>query len=215
MHVSELDGVYMDLMAIGYVRTLDQLDRGLLAGVKIELTQDGLAALQRQRNEHRTVCGKHHDLGSRLANWLREHQRRMTWENITFSRDYQSRAQCDELDGWTEIRPDVYSCVLTPTARLAKTETFEIKVSTADFNAELAKPQKLQAARDIAEAAWFCVPQGLVDASQLPQGFGLLAETAPGEFKVLKRPKRKRGFVPSPDVLMTLVRRRASLPEDA
>ena len=47
----------------------------------------------------------------------------------------------------------------------------------------------------------------------LPLGFGLVWEMAPGTFEVVKRAKKKKGFVPSADTLMSLVTRRAVLPE--
>lgn len=47
----------------------------------------------------------------------------------------------------------------------------------------------------------------------LPQGFGLVWESAPGRFEIVKRAKRKKGFVPSSDTLMALVVRRGLVPE--
>lgn len=209
IYVASLTTVDLDLIAAGLVEKIVSEGR-LSDSLRIRLLPDGEKALKDRLESVRSVCDIHHSLGSRLAHWLREAKGCMTWENIAFSNG-ELRTYAD--DEWTEVRLDVVSCALTPTARLAKVEAFEVRVSMADFKADLANARKVRASRDIAEAAWYCTPAGLVQPEQLPAGFGLIWESVPGKFEVIKRPKRKKGFLPHQDTLMTLVRRRAMLPE--
>lgn len=209
IYVDSLKTVDLDLIAAGLVEKIVN-ESGHGGSLRVGLLPDGERALKDRLESVRAVCDIHHSLGSRLAHWLRESKGCMTWENIAFSNG-ELRTYAD--DEWTDVRLDVVSCALTPTVRLAKVEAFEVKVSMADFRADLANARKVRASRDIAEAAWYCTPAGLVQAEQLPAGFGLVWESAPGKFDVIKRPKRKKGFLPHQDTLMTLVRRRAMLPE--
>lgn len=214
VHVGTLGPLDLDLLSAGLLKcpTLDDW-YGRSASAVVALTEAGLNALKKDLDQRRAACDVHHTLGGRLAHWLRETKGRMTWENITFDRDYSTRLALNDLEGWYQARLDVVSCAVTPTARLADIAAYEVKVSVADFRADLVKPTKIAASRDIAQAAWYCTPMGLVQPAMLPEGFGLICEDKPGEFTVVKRPKRKKVFEPHPDTLMTLVKRRATLPE--
>ncbi len=216
VHVGTLGPLDLDLLSAGLLKcpSLDDW-HGRSASAVVALTEAGLIALKKDLDQRRAACDVHHTLGGRLAHWLRETKGRMTWENITFDRDYLTRLALNDLEGWYQARLDVVSCAVTPTARLADIAAYEVKVSVADFRADLAKPTKMAASRDIAQAAWYCTPMGLLQPAMLPEGFGLICEGKPGEFTVVKRPKRKKVFEPHPDTLMTLVKRRATLPESA
>lgn len=210
IYPAKLSVVDLDLMAVGLIERHDPEVRS--ESLRIKITAAGERVLKLRLDQHRAVCNVHHSLGGRLAHWLREKKGLMTWENATFHNGNPRRY----LEGsWTEVRVDVFACNYTPTARLAKAEAYEVKVSLADFRADLASPLKMQGSRDISEAAWYCAPEGLIPLDMLPEGLGLICEVAPGEFAVAKRPKRKKGFIPDPDTLMTLVKRRATLPENA
>ncbi|MFN9471032.1 hypothetical protein [Acidovorax sp.] len=216
VHVGTLGPMDLDLLAAGMLKcpTVDDV-LGRSASAVLAITELGVRTLKVDLDARRAVCDVHHTLGGRLAHWLRETKGRMTWENVTFDRDYSTRLALDELDGWYQARLDVVACAVTPTARLADIAAYEVKVSVADFRADLANPKKLAASRDIAQAAWYCTPMGLLQPSQLPEGFGLICEGKTGDFTVLKRAKRKKDFEPHRDTLMTLVRRRATVPESA
>lgn len=206
--VPKLQTIDLDLIVAGLITK----GQAHYCAISLELTPEGMTALKQQLDAHRQVCGIHHSLGSRLAHWLRETKGRITWENITFDKDRFRRA-IEAHESWSQVRVDVFACARTPTARLAATETFEVKVSLPDFRADLAKPLKIQASMDLAEAAWYCTPEGLVRPEMLPADFGLLWETAPGTFEVVKRPKRKKNFIPHPDTLMTMAFRPCTRPE--
>lgn len=50
----------------------------------------------------------------------------------------------------------------------------ECKVSRGDFLADRQKPFRRQAERGIGRSRYFLTPSGLIDATELPQGWGLL-----------------------------------------
>lgn len=210
IHIDKLEGPDVVLVAAGLVRH-EECTRGGWVHMTLALTDAGREVVISRSAARRSAVAVHNSLASRLACWLRSTRNCMTWEDATFSRP-PSKVTDDSLY-WTTVRIDVFACAYTPTARIAKTETFEVKRSLSDFRADLKKPEKLMASRELAEASWFVTPAGMVDVSLVPEGFGLLVEASPGEFEVVRRPKRTKAFMPAPETLMTLVYRRATLPE--
>jgi hypothetical protein len=213
IHCSQMSQFDLDLCAWGLLANPTREVDSLSYSGALAITERGVAVLKMALDKRRAVCDVHHSLGGRLAYWLRESRARMTWENATFHRDRQARCALNDIEGWSEARLDVVAAAITPTARLSDLATYEVKISVADFKADLAKPTKMQASRDIAQTAWYCTPDGLIDQDMVPKDFGLICEVAPGEFVIRKRAKRKRDFIPHPDTLMALIRRRATLPE--
>lgn len=212
IHIDKLQGSDVVLVAAGLVRH-EEDTRGGWSHLTLALTDAGRELVISRSEARRSAVAVHNSLASRLALWLRSTRGCMTWEDATFSRP--PTKVTDDSPYWTTVRIDVFACAYTPTARIAKTETFEVKRSLSDFRAELRKPEKLMASRELAEASWFVTPAGMVDPSLVPEGFGLLVETSPGAFEVAKRPKRKKAFMPAPETLMTLVYRRPTLPDSA
>lgn len=210
IHLHKFEGVDVVLIAAGLVKQEEDTRNGW-APLKLDLTDAGRAVVIERMAARRSAVAVHNTLASRLAHWMRSTRGCMTWEDATFARPV-SQAR-DEALYWTTVRIDVFACAYTPTARIAKTETFEVKRSRSDFRSELKNPEKSMASRELAEASWFVTPAGMVDVSLVPEGFGLLVEASPGEFEVVRRPKRKKAFMPAPETLMTLVYRRATLPE--
>ncbi|MBV7542063.1 hypothetical protein [Acidovorax sp. sic0104] len=206
IHVTELSVIDLDLIVAGfaYCETLDGRHNTLSAYSRLAITDLGLKALKDQLDRRRDANDVHHTLAGRLARWLREERQCMTWENVTFLAEWGLHA---------EARLGVVSCAVSPRADSSDLTAWEVKVSVADFRADLANPVKVEASRAIAQSAYYCTPKGLIGPSMLPPGFGLVCESAPGRFEIVKRAKRKRGFVPSPDTLMSLVVRRAVLPK--
>lgn len=212
IHIAKLEGVDVVLVAAGLVRHEAEPSGGG-AHLTLDLTESGRALVMARAAARRNAVAIHNSLASRLAHWLRSTRGCMTWEDATFARPV-SQARDASLH-WTTVRIDVFACAYTPTARIAKCETFEVKRSMSDFLSELKKPEKLMASRELAEASWFVTPAGMLDPAVVPEGFGLMVEASPGVFEVVKRPKRKKAFMPAPETLMALVYRRATLPDSA
>ena len=99
----------------------------------------------------------------------------------------------------------MYACNVSLQARNARPEIYEVKVSRADFLSDLANPAKRAGYTELAQAVYFCTPAGLVDPAELPPEVGLICESAPSCFKIVRGAKRRKGFELHPDTLMTLV----------
>jgi len=57
---------------------------------------------------------------------------------------------------------------------------YEIKVSRADWLAELAQPEKRRWAMEISNQFWFVAPTGIIKKDEVPEGCGLLLVTETG-----------------------------------
>lgn len=207
--LSQLEGVHLDLVSSGCLEVLVEDETRSSWGARVRVTDLGVAVLAQARQALVAAQRPHHELGARLSTWLRARDM-LTWENVEFANPDRSA-----LRAWGVVRPDVFACKPTLRADSSAAAIYEVKVSRADFLADLAKPQKRQAYADLAEAVYFCAPQGLVEPSEVPKGVGLLCETAPGEFMLARKASRRKGFVLHPDTALTLLVKQArALAED-
>lgn len=55
-----------------------------------------------------------------------------------------------------------------------KLDAYEIKVSRADWMAEVRDPEKSEPARELCDAFWIVAPVGMVKPVELPTGWGLI-----------------------------------------
>lgn len=205
----KLDGLHLDLIASGCLEVLPESDSRSAWGAVVRVTEKGVAVLARARQSLVDAQRPHHELGGRLAAWLRQ-RGMLAWENVEFPNPDRS-----VFRAWGVVRPDVFACKPVLRAASAATAIYEIKVSRADFLADLAKPQKRQAYLDLAEAVYFCAPHGMIAPAEVPKGIGLLCETTPGEFTLARKASRRKGYVLAADTAMTLMVKQArALAED-
>lgn len=200
--LSELKGSELDLLALGLLRTVPA---SLSACAVVEVTELGVALLAHLRSERSQALQHHSTLGGRLAQHLRT-KGMLTWEDIAMYNPNRTYPR-----PWSMVRPDVYACAGAMRADLAQTAIYEVKVSKADFRAEMAKPEKLAAYQDLAESVYFCCPAGLIEPADIPDGVGLLHEVEHGVFALVRKARRRKDFQPHPDVLMTLMVKRQDL----
>lgn len=198
--------VDLDLQRLGLTRLTS-------SGDSYVATELGAAALAEQSVRERSRRSPHHELGGRLAQWL-QGQRRLTWEGVEFRARvpavYERAAamglEVPEPSGALFLlpRPDVYSVVQTFYPERISPLVHEVKVSRADFLADVAKPLKRLAYACIADAVHYVMPAGLVEPHEVPANCGLIVEVAPGEFKTLVRAKKQRVAM-TPENFMNLV----------
>jgi hypothetical protein len=135
------DGIDLDLAALGMVERFERLG----TGVCFRITQVGeleLAAAKAREIERRQP---HHTLAGRLAQWRRG-QGRVTWQNIELLVER-------EAGGRQAIRPDVFSVATTYDEQRINPCVDEVKVSRADFLADVARPEKRAGYGQIADPA--------------------------------------------------------------
>lgn len=181
----ELDGVDLDLVSHGLI----EVSPRNWGGNKVAVTPLGMELLAEHRQATKQARSVHHDLGSRLAEHLRN-QGRITWENIEFRNQVFDK----DLDyaRWECVRPDVFSIFPSLNSKSANPCVHEVKVSRADFLGDLARPEKREAYARMSEAVYYVAPEGMIDPKELPEGFGLLVERKEGEFVLAKRPRKRK-----------------------
>ncbi len=199
VHVSELGGIDLDLIVHGFVETVD---KGYHPGPVLAVTRRGVAHLSDARQALIAAQRPHHELGGRLACHL-QGKGLLTWANVEFGNPDWTQPR-----RWGVVRPDVFACLPAFKAEVAAPAIYEVKVRRSDFLADLGKPEKRAAYSQLAEAVYYCCPEGLVDKAEIPDGYGLLVETASGDFELKKKARRQKKFVMSVSTTMTLMVKR-------
>lgn len=166
------------------------------SGNKITLTPLGTEVLHRHRQATITARSVHHDLGGRLAEYLRK-QGRITWENIEFRNWLMEKTHpiskvTIDYAHWQCVRPDVFSILPSLQMKNANPCVHEVKISRADFLSDLSKPEKRDAYAAMAEAVYYVAPEGMISPAEIPPGLGLLVERKEGVFVLSKRPKKRK-----------------------
>lgn len=175
------DAIDLDLAGMGLIC---RRDRGHGA-VYFSITPEGEVALAEEKQREIARRAPHHDMGARLAAFLRS-QGRVTWEGIEF--------MVGDMNSATRqaVRPDVFSLVCTRNADRINPLVHEIKVSRADFLADVANPKKREGYARIADAVIYVAPAGMIAPDEVPAPCGLLVESEPGAFKIARRAKKQR-----------------------
>lgn len=199
VHLSELTGVDLDLVVHGF---LESVRSGVSQSAVVTVTRLGVSHLSECRQNQIAAQRPHHELGHRLAAHLRE-KGFYTWLNVEFSNPDWRQPRL-----WGVVRPDCFACMPALKTRNAASAIYEVKVNRADVLADLAKPEKRGAYAVLAEAVYYCCPDGLMSVDELPAGFGLLCEVEPGRFELRKRARRSKDFELAPDTIMTLMVKR-------
>lgn len=175
------DNIDLDLAALGMIEKCD-LTGGVVC---FEITQAGISELSAENKREIERRSPHHTLAGRLAQWLQK-QGRVTWENIEFVVEVETFGQV----GRKAVRPDVFSVITTLNPKNICPIVHEVKVSRADFLADVTKPEKRGAYSVIAEAVYYVAPAGMIAPEECLEECGLVVETNDG-FEVLKKHKRR------------------------
>jgi hypothetical protein len=186
------DGTDLELVGMGYIERRENLSYGAW----FRITPNGELALAAQHQLEIAARKPHHELGSRLAEWLRSNGR-ITWENIECRIEeaqlpaLAAAAGVDPTTVSRYVRPDVYSMAATKVEKDFNPAVHEVKVSRADFLSDIAKPNKRLAYATFAEVIYYVLPAGLIKTDEVPATCGLLEECAPGESEVRLKSKRR------------------------
>ncbi len=124
----------------------------------------------------------HGDLVKKAATWLRTKRCGL----IVCEASAWSTREFPDAIGW---RPNGYSVLV------------ECKVSRADFQRDKVKPSRLSLKESMGRERWYLAPQGLLRASDMPTGYGLI-ETDGGPIRIVwkaatdERPGRESAELP-------------------
>lgn len=80
-------------------------------------------------------------------------------------------------------------------------------MSRADFLADIKNPEKRLAYAFLAECVYYACPEGIITVADLPTGFGLVVETESGEFRVLKKPRKRKVSLDSGQFMNLILKR--------
>ncbi|MYM92367.1 hypothetical protein [Duganella vulcania] len=190
---SRTDLIDLDLAARGYIERTH--DDG--AVVRFRISQLGEVVLAEEHERQVERCRPHHELAGRLAFALRS-QSRVTWENI------QILADADADGARYCMRPDLFSVVATCDMGRLAPQVHEVKVSRADFLADVRDASKRKCYFMVAERVYYVAEAGMILPAEVPEECGLIVETTGGQFEMQKQPK-KRKVTLSPAILMNLL----------
>lgn len=189
----------LDLAALGLIEQA----RYASSGLHMSITQEGVVALQGMVAASRERRAPHHDLAARLAEWLAANGR-ACWTNVEF------RVRSD--DGVQLVRPDVFSINATLNPERIDSTVHEVKVSRADFLADIAKASKRGGYAAISERLFYVAPQGMLEPEEMPDGIGLLLATG-NDFTVAKRAKRRKVALSAEVLLAMALKPKFAAPE--
>lgn len=174
------DGLDIDLLHLGWLQ-LDERNYH-------RLTEAGVAALGEARQENKRRQNGHDSLAERLARHLRD-SGRLVWLNKELKAEHDGERR--------PVRPDVYSLRATLNPAQICPMVHEIKVSRADFLADVGKAEKRAGYRSLADYVHYVAPEGLLDPGEIPEGCGLLVERADGSFWQQKRARKSPTTLPA------------------
>lgn len=141
-----------------------------------------VALLRRQQR----LLAPHHQLASTLAHWL-VRQGRMTWENSAFS--------AMGPQGPCEVRPDVFSLLATLNPGRMEPMVHEVKISRADFLADITVPEKRAAYFSLAPRVVYATPAGLLKEGEVPPECGWLEQDGE-EWRLRQRARKNTSWKP-------------------
>lgn len=80
----------------------------------------------------------------------------------------------------------------------------EVKVSRADFLADMANPGKRAGYARLCDALYYACPLGVIDPGDMPANCGLVLESSPGVFEIAKKVRRKKADL-TPGTYLNLI----------
>lgn len=189
------DAIDLDLAGLGLIIRQESYGR-----ISYMITAKGEKELYEEKQREIKRRSPHHDLGSRLAYYLRENGK-VTWENIEFKIEY---FDAQGVKIFYSARPDVFAMAPTYNEEKMNPVVYEVKVSRSDFLSDINKPEKRAAYQGICEQMYYVSPPNIIKLDEVPLECGLIHEIKNGEFKVIKKIKKRKVTIP-PKHFMNLI----------
>jgi len=163
------DLVEVELIAAGWVERL----RDGNGRETLRVTDAGIAVLAATLARNRAARDAHEALIGRVAVSM-QRAGRIAWRGLSL------RVRVgDDAAGtgqWAVARPDLFSVRNTPVEDYLEPVVHEIKVRRADLLGDLRKPAKGEAYRQMARECWYVLAQGIGDATDVPEDYGVMVE---------------------------------------
>ncbi|WP_284618436.1 hypothetical protein [Aquabacterium humicola] len=165
---------------------LELLAAGLLARERdghgretMRVTDAGIALLMRTLERNRGARDAHEALVGRVARAM-QRSGRIVWRGLSL----RALVGEGETAAWVMAMPDVYSIRHTTVEDYLEPVVHEIKVRRADLLADLRRPTKGEAYRQIGGQCWYVLAEGIGDAGDVPECYGVMVERADGALDV-------------------------------
>ena len=177
------DLVEVELLAVGWVeRVRDDHGRETL-----RVTDAGIQVLAATLARNRAARDAHEALVGRVAVAM-QRAGRIAWRGLSL----RVRVGDDAAGSgqWVVARPDVFSVRNTTVEDYLEPVVHEIKVRRADLLGDLRRPAKGEAYRQMARECWYVLAEGIGDASDVPEDYGVMVEH--GDVLEVLRPAPRR-----------------------
>ena len=163
------DLVEVELLAEGWVeRMRDDHGRETL-----RVTDEGVRVLAATLRRNRAALDAHEALIGRVALAM-QRAGRLVWRGLSL------RVRVgDDTAGtgrWVMARPDLFSMRHTSVEDYLEPVVHEIKVRRADLLADLRRPDKGAAYREMGRECWYVLADGIGDAGDVPEDYGVIVE---------------------------------------
>ena len=163
------DLVEVELLAAGWVERL----RDGAGRETLRVTDLGVQVLAATLARNRAARDAHEALVGRVALAM-QRAGRIAWRGLSL------RVRVgDDAAGtgqWVVARPDVFSIRHTTVEDYLEPVAHEIKVRRADLLGDLRRPAKGEAYRQMARECWYVLAEGIGDAGDVPEDYGVMVE---------------------------------------
>jgi hypothetical protein len=187
------DNLEIDLLAAGFItRHWDAEGR-----LTLRVSDSGVQQLAAKHRRHQAALGAHEALVGRVAR-LMQHDGRVVWRGLALRAPLPSsdEAGATATTKWAIAMPDVFSIRHTTVEDYTEPVVHEIKVSRADFRADLKHANKGAAYLALASQCWYVLQRGITSPEEaldlLPTHYGLMWADEQGFEVARAAPKRAR-----------------------
>jgi hypothetical protein len=164
------DLIEVELLAAGLL----ERRRDVNGRETLRVTDAGVALLAATLQHNRATRAPHEALVARVA---REMQRagRLVWRGLSL----RARIEDGEDATWSMARPDLFSIRQTTVEEYVEPVVHEIKVHRADLLSDLRRVEKGQAYRRLCSQCWYVLREGIGQADEIPDCFGVMVAREP------------------------------------
>jgi hypothetical protein len=192
------DPLEAELLALGLLaRQRDDAGRET-----VRVTDAGVAVLAQTLQRNRAARSAHEALVARVAQTL-QREGRIAWRarvgdmGDSGVEDMATDKVAHEPSGrWVMAMPDVYSIRHTTVEAYLAPVAHEIKVRRADLLSDLRRPAKGEAYRQLASECWYVLREGIAQADEVPEVYGVMMATDDGTLTVARPAPRRAMRLP-------------------
>jgi len=163
------DLVEVELLAAGWIERV----RDGHGHETLRVTEAGIQVLAATLARNRAARDAHEALVGRVAVAM-QRAGRIAWRGLSLR--VRTGDDAAGTGQWTVARPDLFSVRNTTVEDYLEPVVHEIKVRRADLLGDLRRPAKGEAYRQMARECWYVLADGIGDARDVPEDYGVMVE---------------------------------------